>query len=148
VGGKRVKGNTGKATAAKQVTEPPDSAAPSSKHLVWRFGRLDHETEFGCHTLLSTDVRALEKELEVFQEEPIWRLRALDWLKFIPIDEMTPAGQAALVRVNKQESGLWQLHLHSERWRIYGYFRDPEYYFLWWDGEKKVATGKSRKRNA
>ena len=143
---KRIKDASQVSAAAKRVETEPDFVGKDRRFLVWRFGRLDHETEFGCQTLLSTDVRALEKELAAFQKEPIWRLRRNDWLKFIPANEMTRAGQEALATINKQEEGLWQLHLHQERWRVYGYYEEPEYFFLWWDGDKKVATGRSRRR--
>jgi hypothetical protein len=146
--GKRVNDKSQIKTAPKRVEIEPDFSGKDRRFLVWRFGRLDHETEFGCQTLVSTDVKALEQELAVFQREPIWRLRRNEWLKFIPAKDMTRAGQEALQRINKQEEGLWQLHLHDERWRIYGYYEEPEYFFLWWDGGKKVATGRSRRRTS
>jgi hypothetical protein len=154
--GKRISGKTGKTNATKRVTERPgvtESEWPGvtespSQYLVWRFGRLDHETEFGCHTLLGADARNLEGELEVFQQEKISVLRHKKWLKFIGEDDMTPAGRKALAEVNAQENGLWQLHLHRNKWRVWGYFEDPEFFFVWWDDNHDVATGRSRRRKS
>jgi hypothetical protein len=114
--------------------------------LVWRFGRMDLEGQFGCHLLRFDDVGELETELKTFQEEPIWALRKRKWLKFVGIDEMTADGRRRLEAVNKQEDGLWQLHLGRYKWRIWGYFEDPEFYFFWWDNSHAVATGKWRNR--
>ncbi len=115
-------------------------------HLVWRFGRLDHATQFNCQQLLAADSAELETELEVFQDEPIYMLKRKRWLKFIPVAEMTAKGQKALGEVNEQEEGLWQLHLLRHRWRIWGYFEDPEFYFLFWDLATTSPPGESRRR--
>ena len=146
--GKRIKGNTGKARAAKRVTqEPQPEGTDAQKFLVWRFGRLDHESRFGCQTLLRDDARELEAELAILQTETIDSLLRKRWLKFIRADEMTPDGQKALATVSrKQEEGLWQLHLKRYKWRIWGYFDKPEFFFLWWDSDHGVATGKWRHR--
>lgn len=146
--GKRIKGNTGKASAAKRITHEPETKSPDRhKYLVWRFGRLDHESEFGCQTLDGDDARELEKELAILQKESIASLHRKRWLKFIGRDEMTPKGRKALGVISKgQEEGLWQLHLKRYKWRIWGYFDDPEFFFLWWDSNHGVATGKWRRR--
>jgi hypothetical protein len=144
--GKRVKGNTGKAKATKRVIKQPDTGTPSDRYLVWRFGRLDHEGQFGCQNLPATDARGLEAEFAIFQKETISSLLHKRWLKFIDVDEMTPDGQEGLSKVNEQENGLWQLHLQRHKWRVWGYFEDPEFFFLWWDGHHGVATGHSRHR--
>ena len=143
---KRIKGSTGSAKPKKRVIEEP--ATPSDGHLVWRFGRLDHFGRFACQTLAGADVPALEQELVAFQSEPIWSLRRKHWLKFVPASDMTPDGQTGLSAINPQEDGLWQLHLHRYKWRIWGYFEDPEFFFLWWDSDHAVATGKSRNRRS
>lgn len=145
--GKHVTGKTGKTEAPKRVVKPA-GAAPHDRCLVWRFGRLDHETQFGCQTLPKAHVKELEGELAVFQGQPIPTLLDKRWLKFIPADDMTPDGQKELAKVSTQEEGLWQLHLHRHKWRIYGYFADPEFFFLWWDGDHDVATGRSRTRKS
>lgn len=115
---------------------------------MWRFGRLDHQGKFGCHTLLSADVRELEDELKAFQDEPIWSLRERDWLKFVEIEDMTSDGRRRLTQISKQETGLWQLHLARHKWRVWGYFDEPEFFFLWWDSGHGVATGRSRTRRS
>jgi hypothetical protein len=148
VGGKRISSKDGKGKPAKRVTEQPGIAEPSHRRLIWRFGRLDHDTAFGCQHLLSTDVRELEKELETFQEELISALRQKRWLKFVPVDDMTQAGQKALSAVNDKEEGLWQLHLLRYKWRIWGYFEDPEFFFVFWDCNHNIATGTSHRRKA
>lgn len=61
---------------------------------------------------------------------------------------MTVDGRRRLAKINKQEDGLWQLHLKHKKWRVWGYFEDPEFFFLWWDSDHAVATGKSRKRKS
>ncbi|HEY4809898.1 MAG TPA: hypothetical protein VIH71_02455 [Solirubrobacteraceae bacterium] len=148
MGGKRVSGKDGKDKATKRVTERPGITEPSDRHLVWRFGRLDHDTAFRCQNLLNTDVREVEKELETFQGELISALRQKRWLKFIPAGDMTQAGQRALWEVNDKEEGLWQLHLLRYKWRIWGYFEDPKFFFVFWDCNHDIATGNSRTRNA
>jgi hypothetical protein len=145
VGNRNVKGSTGKARANKRVTKTPP-VTPKYRYLVWRFGRLDHETSFSCGALLHTDVRELEKELAILQREPISTLLGKRWLKFIGASEMTPEGQKALAEVSKQENGLWQLHLKRYKWRVWGYFDEPEFSFLFWDAGHEIATGKSRHR--
>jgi hypothetical protein len=145
---KRIAGSTGKTKARKRVTGQPASAAPSSRYLVWRFGRLDYGTTFNCQKLLRTDVQGLESELASFQRVTIAALERKRWLKFIPAEQMTPEGRRALAEVNPQEEGLWQLHLLRYRWRVWGYFENPEFFFLWWDGDHAVATGKWRKRKS
>lgn len=148
MGNRNVKGSTGKARAAKRVTQPPPET-PKYRYLVWRFGRLDHKTGFSCGTLLRTDVRELERELAILQKEPISSLVKKRWLKFIGANEMTPNGRQALAEAsNKQEEGLWQLHLKRYKWRIWGYFEEPEFFFLFWDAGHEIATGKSRHRKA
>lgn len=141
---KRVKGNAGSARPTKHVVERPSE--PADRYLVWRFGRLDYDGKFACRTLVGNDVPELERELVAFQQEPIWSLRRKNWLKFVPADEMTQDGQRRLFQVSKQEDGLWQLHLQRHKWRVWGYFEDPEFFFLWWDGDHGVATGRCRKR--
>ena len=143
---KRIKGSTGSAHPTKRVIEPPPEHR--DHHLVWRFGRLDHEGQFACQTLDSADVPDLEQELVRFQDEPIHSLRRKHWLKFVPIDEMTAEGRRRLAKVNQQEDGLWQLHLQRNKWRIWGYFEEPEFFFLWWDSDHGVAIGKSRRRRS
>lgn len=145
---RRVKGDTGRRKPKKRVTTSPEAAAPPSNgFLVWRFGRLDHAGAFGCNTLAAGDVEGLEKELVAFQREPIYALRAKKWLKFVPIEDMTPDGRKRLFQISdNQGDGLWQLHLGRWKWRVWGYFEDPEFFFLWWDSAHTVATGRSRKR--
>jgi len=143
---KRVNGRPAKAGAAKRVTEQPHPE--TDRYLVWSFGRLDHGGRFSCRHLLSTDVRTLEVELATFQTELISELRRKRWLKFIGVEEMTPAGQERLAEVAQQENGLWQLHLGRYKWRIWGFFEHPKFFFLWWDGHHDVATGKARRRKS
>lgn len=143
-----VKGDTGPRKPKKRVTTPPEIAEPSLRYLVWRFGRLDHGGRFGCQQLVQVDAPRLERELVAFQSEPIWSLRRKRWLKFVPVADMTPDGQRRLAEVSEQEDGLWQLHLARDKWRVWGYFEDPEFFFLWWDNEHGVATGRSRSRRA
>ncbi len=59
---------------------------------------------------------------------------------------MTPKGQKALGEVSEQEEGLWQLHLGRNKWRIWGHYKEPEFFFLFWDPDHEIATGKSRHR--
>jgi hypothetical protein len=94
------------------------------------------------------DVPGLERELVAFQDEPIWSLRKKNWLKFVPGEDMTHDGQRRLTEVNPQEEGLWQLHLGQNKWRVWGYFEEPEFFFLWWDSNHGAATGKSRRRSS
>jgi hypothetical protein len=145
VGGKRVKGNTGKSKATKKVTQSPSPPA-DQRYLIWRFGRLDYGGLFACRTLAPVDAPGLEQELVVFQQHPIYKLLEHNWLKFISTEEMTADGRKRLLEVNPQESGLWQLHLHRDKWRIWGYYEPPEFCFLWWDSTHGVATGRSRSR--
>lgn len=145
MGNKNVKGSAGSAKATKRVTKAPP-ATPRYRYLIWRFGRLDHKTQFNCGNLLRTDVQELEKELAILQKEPISSLVAKRWLKFIGVTDMTPNGRKALAEVSKQEDGLWQLHLKRYKWRIWGFFEEPEFFFLFWDAGHGVATGKSRHR--
>lgn len=145
---KKVRGSTGRSRPSKRVPQQAPPEAQDYRHLVWRFGRLDHATDFACHTLVGTDVQTLEGELERFQKEPIYQLRRKDWLKFIGKDEMTPTGQKALSQVSTQEDGLWQLHLGQHKWRIWGHFDQPEFFFLFWDPDHQIATGKSRRRRS
>ena len=114
---------------------------------MWQFGQLDHEGEFGWHHLALEDVEELEQEVVAFQNDPIHELRRKGWLKFIRIEDMTAAAQKRLRTVNRQENGLWQLHLARYKWRIWGYFEDPRFSFLWWDRDHAVASGRSRQRN-
>jgi hypothetical protein len=116
--------------------------------LVWRFGRLSHDGQFGCQTLALQDVPGLERELVTFQKMPIWELKMKGWLKFIGAEEMTAEGQQCFASLNSQDNGLWQLHLHRDKWRIWGYFETPEFFFLWWDSKHAVAVGRSRHRKA
>lgn len=148
MGGKRVKGNTGKARPTKQIAEAPAVSLPSARHLVWRFGRLDHTTSFSCQTLLRADAEELERELAEFQDETIPALKSKRWLKYINRREMTPDGRSALAEVSQDEEGLWQLHLKRHKWRIWGYFDDPEFFFVFWDCDHNIATGKSRTRSS
>jgi len=143
---KRIKGSTGAARPPKRVIEAPRESG--YRHLVWRFGRLDYEGQFACQTLDLADIPDLERELQAFQREPIHSLRQRHWLKYIPGDEMTSDGRKRLAEVSEQEDGLWQLDLQRNKWRIWGYFEDPEFYFLWWDGGHAVATGRSRRRRS
>jgi hypothetical protein len=146
---RRVKGGTGRRKPKKRVTTSPEVAAPSDGFLVWRFGRLDHDGAFGCNTLAADDVKGLETELVAFQMQPIYALRAKKWLKFVPIGDMTLDGRKRLSQISDdQEDGLWQLHLGRWKWRVWGYFEDPEFFFLWWDSRHTVATGKSRNRQS
>jgi hypothetical protein len=119
-------------------------------HIVWRFGRLDKEGEFGWQNLSEDCLVDLERELEEFQSRPLSVLRReLKWLKYIGSTEMAPAAQKRLSQIANKETGLWQLHLGHDRWRVWGYFEDPEYYFVWWDPDHLVCPGKYRRhRNA
>ena len=141
----RVKGNTGRARPTKRVIDAPPSETPE-RYLVWRFGRLDHDGKFASLTLARSDVPDLERELVAFQDESIDALLKRRWLKFVPVSDMTRDGQQRFGEINKQEEGLWQLHLGRNKWRVWGYFERPEFFFLWWDSEHAVATGKSRNR--
>lgn len=145
---KRIRGTRASRHATKRVTEEPGITTPSQDRLVWRFGRLDHDGDFGWHTLELCDVKGLEREITSFQEIPIQELLRLDWLKFIPAKDMTMDGRNRLVEISSEGSddeGLWQLHLHRDKWRVWGYFDDPEFSFLWWDKHHAVATGASRR---
>ncbi len=144
--GKRVKARRSSHRAKKRATTDPEIAQPTNRHLVWRFGKLDHEGQFGWQTLALDQVQELEREIVDFQQAPIYELRKKNWLKFIGADEMTPAGRERLSELNDQENGLWQLHLARHKWRVWGYFEEPEFSFVWWDCEHAVATGRSRHR--
>lgn len=153
MGGNKTKGNTGKARSGKATSYKKviDSRvdAPRFEYLVWRFGRLDHHTDFACLGLKESDVRELEEELAILQREKISELERKRWLKFIDRGDMTQAGQKALDKAShRQESGLWQLHLKRHKWRIWGYFDRPEFFFLFWDEDHAIATGKSRTRRS
>jgi hypothetical protein len=90
---------------------------------------------------------AWSRSLSVFRTSRSTRRRK-HWLKFVPIDEMTAEGRRRLAKVNEQEDGLWQLHLQRNKWRIWGYFEEPEFSFLWWDSDHGVAIGKSHRRRS
>ncbi len=142
---RQVKGKTGPTKPTKKVPKGPPSE-PSDRYLVWRFGKMDWNGDFGCDKLGLVDAPELEQELAAFQAEPIWSLRKKNWLKFISVQDMTTEGRQRLAEVNQQEDGLWQLHLNRYKWRVWGYFEDPEFSFVWWDSDHGVATGKSRNR--
>lgn len=144
---KQVRGGGTTVKVAKKVSSEPQPEH-ADRYLVWRFGRLDHEGTFACGTLDPSHVANLEHELTQFQSEPIWSLRKKKWLKFVPASDMTAAGQGRLSEINDQEDGLWQLHLTRDKWRVWGYFDDPEFFFVWWDSGHAVATGKSHNRKA
>jgi hypothetical protein len=146
--GKRIKGKDGKAASGSKRVIVATEKEPPDRHLIWQFGRLDYATVFGCHRLRSEDAQELEHELTTFQGKLISTLRRKDWLKFVPIEDMTPDGRKALAQINKQESGLWQLHLHKYKWRVWGYFDHPKFYFLFWDAGHGIATGRSRRRSS
>lgn len=116
------------------------------QHLVWRFGRLDHETRFGCQTLQRDEAQEVEAELRTFQDATIADLRRKRWLKLITVADMTPDGKKALEQVAANEEGLWQLHLNRHKWRIWGFFEEPEFFFVFWDANHDMATGRSRQR--
>jgi hypothetical protein len=123
---------------------------PSSAHLVWRFGQLDHDGDFGWHNLTLDCVQELERQLENFQSTPIHVLEKDKRLKFVEIGDMTPVAQVRLriVAVGIGLEGLTELRLGFKRWRIWGHFQDPQFSFLWWDPDHKVATGAARRRHA
>lgn len=146
MGGKRVKGKTGKGRPERRVTE--EAAPKDERHIVWRFGRLHHAVPFGCQTLVAERAQDLERELCHFQDEPIYSLRRKGWLKFVRKSDMTRKGQQAVASASPQEDGLWQLHLHRDKWRIWGFFEAPNFFFLFWDPDHEIATGKSRKRSS
>jgi hypothetical protein len=108
---------------------------------------LEHDGDFGWQKLTVGCADILEKEVCVFQETPIHELRSKKWLKFIPISDMKIPAQNRLRRISKQQDGLWQLHLHHDKWRIWGYYEEPNFAFLWWDPDHGVATGASRRRS-
>src|SRR6266542_2997081 len=131
--GKTVRGKTGKANPPKKVIEGPSPEA--EWYLIWRFGRLDLDStcKFSWQMLEACDVAELERELVKFQNWKISTLRRKGWLKFIGKESMKVEAQRRLAEINKLENGLWQLHLHRDKWRVWGYFEEPEFYFLWWD---------------
>jgi hypothetical protein len=145
---KQVRGRSAPTRATKRVTREalPDTETTPNKFLVWRFGQLDHEGEFGWQKLEPAQVQELEEEMVIFQQTPIYELIRLRWLKFIGTSEMTIAGQTRLATVSPQEDGLWQLHLQRHLWRIWGYYEEPEFTFLWWDSRHEVCVGASRHR--
>ncbi len=92
---KRVNDRSQATGTAKRVTDEPGIGAPSSLHLVWRFGRLAHTGQFAWQKLLRMDAEAMEAELALFQQEPIALPQRKRWLRFIPSTDITPDGQGA-----------------------------------------------------
>lgn len=152
MGGKRIAGKVKlrKGTVPKKRV-PDDAGPPKPDYIVWRMGRLIKAGDFSWLDLDTGLIAALESELVEFETRPLHELKQLKWLKFIESDEFTPKGQKAFDRISDKRmggdtEGLWQLHLATGRWRIWGHFEDPMFFMVWWDPEHEACTGKSVSR--
>jgi hypothetical protein len=147
MGHQQGRGRTAPTRRARRVELSAPLPEPTNRYLNWRFGRLDHDGRFSCRTLArltEEELKILERHLLTFQATPIWELEKEHVLKFIGTRDMTPAGRERLAVVSPQENGLWQLRVPHDKWRIWGYFENPDFTFLWWDGLHEVAVGRSR----
>lgn len=152
MGGKKIAGKTKlRADTVPKKRVPADAGPPKPDYLVWRLGRLNKEGAFSWLDLSPDAIAALETELVEFENRPLHELKNLRWLKFIEAEEFTPKGRRAFSeiadkRMGGDTEGLWQLHLATSRWRIWGHFEDPMFYVVWWDPDHDACTGKSVKR--
>jgi hypothetical protein len=149
--GKRIRGKERlRRKAAKRVpsAKPPD---PSGELFIgWRFEQIDFESEWGWRTMSPACTERLRQELVTFEKEPLRTLKDKRWVKFIPIREMVYGAKDRLEEIGRDDEGLWQLHLGYDKWRVWGFLDEGSgaFYFLWWDPDHGVATGKCRNRQS
>jgi len=108
--------------------------------------QLDFGGEWGWSKLDPADASELRQQLVDFEQVELWKLRKANWVKFISTTEMDHKAGDRLKEIGKDDDGLWQLHLHSHKWRVWGFLEKACFYFLWWDPKHSVATGKCRNR--
>ncbi len=149
MGEKKVKRKAPKKRASKRVlhaaaSEPGDG----ERHIAWRMGQIDFTSEWGWQNLDPADAEELKQELVVFEREPLRTLKDKRWVKFIPTKDMEHRAAERLHELERDEEGLWQLHLSRHKWRVWGFLEDASFHIFWWDPEHNVCTGHSRTRRS
>lgn len=145
MGGKKVKGKSGK-KPQKRVPAAPPVETFDDRCLGWRTGQIDFQGEWGWAKLDPADAPRLRQELVAFEGESLQVLKDKRWVKFISTKEMDYKARDRLAEIEKDDEGLWQLHLAFSKWRVWGFLDGAVFYFLWWDPTHSVATGKCRNR--
>lgn len=140
------------------LTVPPEQKTPESslsihdeqvgdRCIVWRFGNVDHDGEWGLDTIPSDDVVDLVKKLGSFETMKIKDLFAAGSQhgKHYDPAEMPSGAQKRLAELRRDdETQISRVRL-SGRKRLYGFMREHVFYAVWWDPKHQVWP--SMKRN-
>jgi hypothetical protein len=70
-----------------------------------------------------------------------------DRIRPIPVEDIAIAAQARLGALEQDDlEELWELRFGYTDWRAWGVLDRSTFYFLWWDPNHTVCTGKDRAR--
>jgi hypothetical protein len=146
-GKKKVRDRKPKGKATKRVASAAVAEVKDERYLGWRVAEVDFGGAWGWANMAPGDMERLRHELVEFEKEPIWSLKRKRWLKLIPVDDMKQGASDRLTEIDREDDGLWQLHLLHHKWRVWGFLEGATFFFLWWDPDHTVATGACRNRS-
>lgn len=133
---------TGEKTPARSLALHDDNTG--DRCIVWRFGDVDHDGDWGFDTLPTKDVVDLLQKLGSFETMKLKNLFAGDSQhgKHYDPTELPPAAQKRLAALKRDdETQISRVRLSGKK-RLYGFMRENVFYALWWDPEHKVWPSK------
>jgi len=139
----------GKKKAKRQPTTGGREPEPEEQRLLaWRMARVDLDEEWGWRKLDAADLEQLHRLLTEYETTPLHKLRHDERIREIPVEDICPEAQERLARLEQEDiEALHELRLGHHNWRAWGILDRSTFYFLWWDPEHTVCTGRDRARS-
>lgn len=107
----------------------------------WRFQEIDHDGPHGWDQITRQDLQDVLKSLKDFETQT-WNaifVTAKYQHHSVPITGMIPAARKRLVNLKKDDiDEIHRLRL-TNKWRVWGIFREGTFALLWWDPKHEIC---------